>query len=291
MTYVVNKYSEESLHFVYKRKSVNDEHKETFHSHLGVELMFIHQGKGTMIVNNNSYDIKPGMLCIFQPYQLHHLTLEYTNGQCFERSLAIFEPTMFEGDFQRWPALHAFFQFIYLGNLPHPCLYGLDQSNEWDSIFQHMQGRLPGLADKDKKEEFSLFLVVLFRALKQLWDRQTLQPAAYDSRRRNHQVERVLSWIEANYTKPYRLDEMAQHLHLSPYHVIHLFKEATGMTISDYIATRRVHQAVHLLTTTHKSVALIAEEVGLTNGSYFCKLFKSFMGTTPYQYRKKWAGR
>lgn len=289
MTYVANNYSEEPLQFAYKRKSVNYEHKETFHSHLGVELMLIHQGKGTMLVNNNSYDIKPGMLCIFQPYQLHHLTLEYANGQSFERSLAIFEPSMFEGDFQRWPALHAFFQFIYLGNLPFPCLYGADDTNELDALFRNMQNRLPGLPDKDRNEENSLFLVVLFRALKQLWDKQK-QPAAIESRRSNHQVERILSWIEANYTLPYRLDDMARSLHLSPYHVTHLFKEATGITISDYIATRRIHQAVHLLTTTHKSVSLIAEEIGLVSGSYFCKLFKSFMGTTPYQYRKKWAG-
>ncbi|MBO9599104.1 MAG: AraC family transcriptional regulator, partial [Cohnella sp.] len=62
MRYVASRYSAELLQFAYRRKSVNYEHKETFHSHLGVELLFIHQGKGTMIVDNVSYEIKPGML-------------------------------------------------------------------------------------------------------------------------------------------------------------------------------------------------------------------------------------
>lgn len=91
MPFAAMNYSEVPLYFAYRRKSVNYEHKETFHSHLGVEVLLIHQGKGTMIVNNNRYDIKPGMLCIFQPYQLHHLKLEYEGDQSFERSIAMFE--------------------------------------------------------------------------------------------------------------------------------------------------------------------------------------------------------
>lgn len=288
MPYVVSNYSGAPLQFDYKRKSVNNEHKETFHSHLGVEFLWIHQGKGTMIVNNNSYAIKPGMLCIFQPYQLHHLSLDYSDNQCFERSLAVFEPTMFESYFQKWPALHSFFQFIYLGNLPVPCIYGVDGGDDLEHLFMSMQERLPSVPEKDRNEESALFLVILFHKLKQLWDKQKPLDTGMESRRKNHQVEHILSWIEANYTVPYKLDEMAQALHLSPYHISHLFKEATGITISEYIATRRIHQAVHLLTTTHKPVSLIAEEIGLVNGSYFCRLFKSHMGATPYQYRKKW---
>ncbi|RAU98131.1 AraC family transcriptional regulator [Paenibacillus sp. YN15] len=291
MPYVVGNYSGETVQFAYKRKSVNYEHKETFHSHLGIELLWIHQGKGTMIVNNNSYPIKPGMFCMFQPFQLHHLTLDYSDHQSFERSLIIFEPTMFESYFQKWPVLHSFFQFIHLGKLPFPCIYGVEDGDDLEQLFVSMQKRLPVLPEKDRTEEISLFLVILFRKLKQLWDNRKLMDTDMESRRKNHQVEHILSWIEANYTAPYSLEEMAQALHLSPYHIAHLFKAATGITISDYIATRRIHQAVQLLTTTHKPVSLIAEEIGLMNGSYFCRLFKTHMGTTPYQYRKKWIGR
>lgn len=277
------------LHFAYRRKSVNYEHKETFHSHLGLELLYIHQGRGTMIVNNNSYDIKPGMLCIFQPYQLHHLQLEYDEDQCFERSLAIFEPTMFESYFEPWPALHTFYNYINVGKLPYPCLYGLDDTDQLERIFRNMHEQWPTLSESDRREEMSLFLVSLFRAIKQAWGKLNEQPAADHSRRRNYQVEHILSWIEANYRQPFRLDDMARALHLSPYHLSHLFKEATGVSITEYLITRRIHQAVLLLTTTNKPISWIAEEIGLTNNSYFCKLFKTHMGITPHQYRKKWA--
>lgn len=279
---------EAPLYFRYKRKSVNNEHMETFHSHLGVEVLYIHQGKGTMIVGNNSYEIKPGMLCVFQPNQLHHLKLDYSDGQCFERSMAIFEPSIFETYFEKWPGLRSFYQYIYLGQLPFACLYEIRDADLLDGLFRNMHRHLPSLRETDKHEEISLFLVPLFRWLKQEWDGSNDRSPTYRTRRRHHQVEHILHWIEDRYTEPYSLEEMARSLHLSPFYLSHLFKEATGITISDYMATRRVHQSVLLLTTTNKPVSLIAEEIGLANSSYFCKLFKSHMGITPHQYRKRW---
>lgn len=287
MANAVNHFSSSPLYFAYRRKSENYEHRETFHSHLGVEVLYIHEGKGTMIVNNNSYEIKPNMLCIFQPFQLHHLKLEYDHGQVFERSISIIDPSVFESYFQPWPSLLNFYRFIHAGKLPYPCLYDIDDPH-LDSVFKSMHDRLPALSDADQYEEISLYLISLFRCLKQIWDHRKENGTVYAVRRKHHRVEEILSWIEHNYTHAFRLDDMAKALHLSPYHVSHLFKETTGMSIIEYIAARRIHQAVRLLTTTNKPISLIAEKIGLTNSSYFCKLFKSQMGITPHQYRKQW---
>lgn len=288
MIFYAHNFMANPLDIAYRRRSEDDQHRETFHYHPGLEVMYIHDGKGTMIVNNNSYPIKPGMLCIFQPCQLHHLTLEYDNGQVFERSLAVFEPTMFEDDFRQWPSLHDFYKFIHRGELPVPCLYEVHDPH-LSSVFQNMHERYRALSDlDDKQEEISLFLVTLFRAMKQIWDRQKGRIPAYRPRHEHHRVERILTWIEDHYAEPFRLDEMARALHLSPWHLSHLFKQATGISITEYITTRRIHLAVQLLTTTSKPISVIAHEVGLTNISYFCKLFKSRMGITPLQYRKKW---
>lgn len=276
------------LDFAYRRVNVDNQLKETFHSHRGTEILLIHQGKGTMIVNNVSYAIKPGMLCIFQPYQLHHLQFDYSDNQLFERSIVTFEPTMFESYFEQWPLLYAFYKYLILSKLRSPCIYGIEESDELVTVLEAMQHRLSNLSEADKLEEVSLFLVVLFRSLKPLWQKQQDHVTPVRTRK-NHQVERILGWIEQHYAMPFHLKDMAKELHLSTYHLSHLFKEAVGISITEYIATRRMHQAVMLLTTTEKPIALIAEEIGLTNCSYFCKFFKSHMGTTPHQYRKRWS--
>ncbi|XEC95835.1 helix-turn-helix domain-containing protein [Paenibacillus tarimensis] len=275
------------LYFAYRRVSVDNHHKETFHSHRGIEILLIHEGSGTMIVNNVSYAIKPGMLCVFQPFQLHHLQLDYSDRQSFERSIAVFEPTMFESYFEKWPGLHSFFTYICSSILPSPCIYGIEDGGGLTEAFQSMQQKAADLSEADQLEEISLFLVLLFHSLKPLWLKQQDQTKPFRTRK-NHQTERMLSWIEQHYTQPFHLEDMAKELHLSTYHLSHSFKEAVGISMTEYIAARRTHQAVMLLTTTDKPITLIAEEIGITNCSYFCKFFKARMGATPHQYRKRW---
>lgn len=288
MRFFTHNYKDIPLHFAYRRNSANNEYKETFHSHMGVELLLIHQGKGTLIVNNIRYEIKPNMFCIFQPHQLHHLQLDYSDETCFERSLAIFEPTMFEAYFEKWPSLHTFYTFMYMGKLQSPCIYEIDDAGALDSAFKSLAVKLPSIAETEKIEAISLFLVILVGFLQRLWDNKDNREPTYRHRRKSHRIEHVLNWIEAHYNVPYRLEDMAKSLHLSPYHLSHLFKEATGISITEYITTRRIHQSVLLLTTTNKPVSLIAEEIGLVSASYFCKIFKAHMGITPHQYRKSW---
>lgn len=275
------------IDFVYRRVSVDNQLKETFHSHRGMEILMIHQGRGTMIVNQVSYAIEPGMLCIFQPYQLHHVQLDYADNQSFERSLVTFEPTLFEAFFQKWPALHSFYRHLCLSKLAAPCIYGVEETGELVASFRSMYHKLQHASDAEQLEEYSLFLVMLFRALKPLWQNQQKQTAPFRTRK-HHQVEHILAWIERHYTVPFDLRHLAAELHLSPYHLSHLFKKAVGLSITEYIAVRRMHQAVLLLTTTDKPITWIAEEIGLTNSSYFCKFFKARMGATPHQYRKRW---
>lgn len=277
--------NEETIYFDFRRTREND---ETFHSHRGTEILWIHQGYGTMIVNNVSYEIKPGMICIFQPFQLHHLRLDYKNHQLFERSLAIFEPTMYERYFDSWPMLRTFYQYINYAVLSTPCIYGIEQHDELENLFLHLQQKLKSTSSEvELLEEISLFIMLLFRLLKPLWPQQQEQLTPFRTRKQK-QVERMLQWIEHNYMEPFDLEKMSKDLHVSTYHLSHSFKEMVGISITEYIATRRIHQAVRLLTTTDQPVSYIAEQVGITNTSYFCKFFKDRMGTTPHQYRKRW---
>lgn len=289
MTYIHNvNLRDIPLYFAYRRTgSEAEQYQGTFHAHQGVELLFIHQGKGTLIVDQKRYDVTGGMLCIFQPYQLHHVQMELSPDTPFIRSIVHFEPSFYEAYFEQWPALHAFFKLLHTSKLPQSCICQLGEPGPFDSLLQSLDETLPKLSKNEYFEEFSLFLISFFRVLKPLWEQQKAQSFT-GLTRKPHQAERMLEWLERHYKQPLRLDHMARELHLSPYHLSHLFKACTGSSISDYAAARKIQQALLLLTATDHSVARIAEEFGITNSSYFCKLFKNHMGVTPHQYRKKW---
>ncbi|OAS19906.1 AraC family transcriptional regulator [Paenibacillus oryzisoli] len=288
MSYVQNiGLNEIPLYFAYQRSTIgSDKYQGTFHAHQGIEILVVHEGRGTLIVDQKSYEITSGMLCVFQPFQLHHIQMDPETP--FVRTVVQFEPSVYESYFAHWPRMLAFFKHIHTSTLHAPCLYGLEEENQFHSIFQSLETKLPSIDKKDELEEYSLFLIAFFRSFMPLWAQSEDQNRSGPTRtRKTHQAERILSWLEEHYTEPLRLELMSAELHLSPYHLSHLFTECTGTSISDYVTARRLQQAVKLLMSTDQAVARIGEAIGVTNCSYFCKMFKSHIGITPYQYRKQ----
>jgi len=276
------------IYFAYKRRSSKEEHFQgTFHAHQGVELLFVHEGKGTLIIDQTSYEVKAGSVCIFQPYQLHHIQMELSEEAPFVRSIVHFEPSRYEPFLDHWPALKAFFKHINKGKLTSHIWYEEDLES-LSSILSSLDGRLASLSKDQYMEEFSLFIVTLFRAFKLLWDKQHMHAPMRQEFRKPHQAERILEWLEKHYKEPLRLEQMSKDLHLSTYHLSHLFKECTGSSISDYLTAKRMQQAVLLLLSSDMAISFIAEEVGMTSSSYFCKIFKDYFGLPPYRYRKQW---
>ncbi|CAG7643417.1 AraC family transcriptional regulator [Paenibacillus allorhizosphaerae] len=288
MSYLANiDFHEKPLYFAYRRKTAaHDIFKGVFHAHQGIELLFVHQGCGNITVDRKSYEVRPGMLCIFQPYQLHHVQLDSSTDVPFIRSIVHFEPAMFESYFEKWPSLQTFFKQIHSNRLVSPCLYGVSETCDLIGLIQHMDNRLSRISKEEQYEEISLFLVAFYRFLRSHWEEHETD-ALQASSRKNHQVENILKWIEQHFTEPLRLEHIAEELHLSPHYLSHLFKECTGGSISDYIAARRVQHAAFLLITSNRSVSQIGEEIGITNCSYFCRFFKHHMGITPHQFRRK----
>ncbi|NOU67598.1 helix-turn-helix domain-containing protein [Paenibacillus sp. LMG 31461] len=273
------------LYFAYQRSTIGTEqYQGTFHAHQGIEVLIIHEGRGTLIVDQKSYEIIPNMVCVFQPYQLHHIQMDPETP--FVRSIVHFEPSLYEPYFEPWPRLLAFFKHMHTSTLHVPCLYDLGEEKQFHLLFQSLAEKLPKLSKQDELEEYSLFLVAFFRSFMPLWEQRDGQIHSGPTRK-SHQAERILSWLEEHYTEPLRLEMMSADLHLSPFHLSHLFTECTGTSISDYVTARRLQQAVKLLTSTDQAVARIGEAIGVTNCSYFCKMFKSHIGITPHQYRKQ----
>jgi len=101
--------------------------------------------------------------------------------------------------------------------------------------------------------------------------------------------ERLMQYIQ-NYCFHYdfQINRMAEHFHISPQHMRKLFKQHTGMSISDYIAQLKLQRATLLLKETDMSINDIVLEIGNSDVSGFMRFFKKYTNQTPGQYRKKW---
>ncbi len=98
-------------------------------------------------------------------------------------------------------------------------------------------------------------------------------------------IQRINAYIEANYTSRIMLDDMARALSVSKTKLCNAAaKQKT--TITRMISDKRIAAAKGILESTDHSVAEVADMVGMGDYNYFIKLFKSFAGVTPRQYRK-----
>ncbi len=95
----------------------------------------------------------------------------------------------------------------------------------------------------------------------------------------------VASWVQRHLSEPVDTVKMAQDLHFSRSHLSRKFKEETGITLTDYVLTKKSEEAARLLTYTDRSLIAISSYLGFSSQSHFARVFRRYMGTTPNAYR------
>jgi len=97
----------------------------------------------------------------------------------------------------------------------------------------------------------------------------------------------VVTYIEQHYSTPITMTEMAELAGLSSTHFNRRFRQLLRMTPMQYLRTVRTQASQRLLTTTSRSIAEIAVDVGFTDQSHLTKRFREVTGMTPAAYRKR----
>jgi AraC-like DNA-binding protein len=81
--------------------------------------------------------------------------------------------------------------------------------------------------------------------------------------------------------------DAAHEAHVSEEYFCRVFKEATGMTFSEYVARARIEQAKQLLTDPKLRVTEVAFAAGFQSIPHFNHTFKRHNGTSPKEYRAR----
>ena len=82
-------------------------------------------------------------------------------------------------------------------------------------------------------------------------------------------------------------EELSQKLHYTGEYINRIVKLHTGKTLSEYGQTLLLEEARRLLISTDKNISDIIYTLGLSNRSYFYRIFENAYGVTPLQYRKR----
>jgi two-component system response regulator YesN len=100
-------------------------------------------------------------------------------------------------------------------------------------------------------------------------------------------IRKTREFIRANYKKKIKLIDISKAIYLSPYYLSHIFKKETGSTLLEYLTKVRIEEAKRLLESTPWNTTRISFEVGYSDQSYFCKVFKKSEGISASDYKKR----
>lgn len=103
---------------------------------------------------------------------------------------------------------------------------------------------------------------------------------------KNDEIRKAIAYIENNLTTNLTLEDVANHVYLSQFYFSRLFKKEMGISFITYLNQQRIEQAKTLLTQSTLSIKSISQNIGYSQTSYFCKIFKELVGMTPVNYRK-----
>jgi AraC-like DNA-binding protein len=268
--------------FLKFKQETRNENWLMLHAHQGIELLYIYEGSGIVTLKNRQYTLAENTLFCFQPYQLHKVDVPVKSGSTYIRTNLTFDSRILDPYLQPYPKLQAFLRRLMSHSLKHQAFtFGEDRTlanllSDYDKM-----RTLAG--DESSVEDRVLFLLSLLKHLQlHVFELDETQLSLDKS---SGHIEKILDWIETHFRQPTSLESLSRELHLSPYHISHLFKQQTGMTISDYVAGRRIREACALLENTDYSINEIGRIVGGFSAPYFSQLFKKHKNISPNSYR------
>jgi two-component system response regulator YesN len=97
----------------------------------------------------------------------------------------------------------------------------------------------------------------------------------------------VEKYIIQNYDKNLSINQIAEHVYLTPTYLCHLYKKTTGRTLNQFILDVKMNKSKRLLTDTTLKISEIAEKIGYTNQNYFTRTFTKYFGLNPTTFRNK----
>ena len=124
-----------------------------------------------------------------------------------------------------------------------------------------------------------------FRLLSLIIDKAPLRADRIERLDGVNRISPVLNYIDMNIDKEISRKILAATASLSETRFHYVFKEIMGVSPMDYIRSKRLRKAQHLLLATELSITDVAHSVGIHDIYYFSKVFKTCFHISPSKYR------
>lgn len=156
----------------------------------------------------------------------------------------------------------------------------LSYINRWD-----LESQVEGVSALMRRDEFASWKEA-FAFLRTTAETLFELRSSGERNRAAEAIAKVRAYIELHLHEDLSLVRLADHIHFNPSYLSRLFKQESGVNLSDYIEAARIERAKQLLRTDGLKVLEIGARVGYEASQSFTRFFKKATGVTPQEYRE-----
>ena len=252
------------------------------HTHDYIELEYILGGEGIHTVDGKEHRVRRGDM-IFLNYGATH---SFSTEQGFSHIEIYFSPTLLE-----------------TGGSTMKSALALLALSSFDGMRREQNGGIVSFSGQERREvEFILeamlrenahhaqgfesvmsgYLNVLLIKMLRSSDTEELSDDIWQS---------LKAYIDSNPEEHITLTGLAAKCFYNPSYFSRVFKQKFGVSLTEYVRSRRIERSKELLKTTDLPIEKVMSEVGFTDKSAFYQAFKKRCGKTPAEYRSEFKSK
>lgn len=268
-------------HYSITKRDASHEFNNELHYHDFYEVQFyLSEAEngviGEITINGQKRTLMQGCLVLINMFDQHQITI--TTDKPYVRYCISFDSSLL---------LFACSDTTNLFNIFSNCAevkYSRPLTPAQIRTFINIYNRHEDLELKNGRDilEKAMILEMFAHIYDMFYDGQEISPT--DSRSMEV-VTKLIGYIDTHIAEDLSLENLAEYVSFSTFHLSRMFKRYTGTTLNKYIITKRIDKA-KLLLRGPMSITYVSKEVGFNNYNHFYRTFKNVTGVSPADFKE-----
>ena len=242
------------------------------HSHNEIEFIQVLRGNGLVLKNDKTHLLQSGYIYVIDARNAHIVYPEPDECDEYLRNKIVIDADSFM----------SFYSSIGLGEVVTALFDGAPVSTAENPQIDNIYKKVAELCSTGKVQNIG-FAHAYVTELIHLIYRDSETKASDENKNTIQKMLDIISLKEGITS----LSEISEILHMDKYYLCHLFKQKTGITLSQYLSDKVFQKCCKLLQNTSYSIEKISAICNFSSQAALTRFFKSKCGTTPSQYRKE----
>ena len=255
-----------------------------YHRHTYYEFVYVLEGTVDHVLNGEHHILGEGNYFLLSPEDIH--TYLSINSDPFRIVNFMFNPALIDSSFNLNTPFKAIIKHPAIG-VSYKRLTASPLSTQFLDDDRSLRQIFVNTINEYKFKKPGYISVLRAAAITGIIACLRNVYAGEDGIEKNTFVTNIIRYVNENYADNVSLSALCDEMGYNVQYVSRSFKAQMGMTFSEYLFKVRIQRACSLLLSTDMTIQEISNAVGYSNTAFFHKVFKSVIGETPADFRKK----